>query len=240
MPQFDMIDVALRGRVADCAFSLQEPVENGRERLLNGLGDLIDWLEDEAGCDIVLLRANAQAPAVVGGFAPDLEGSRRWEKVLLRLESIPCVSVAVVDGSCHGMWMQLALACDHRLATSHSTFQVVELKDGYLPGMNVFRLAKYAGIGVARRLIFTGMPIEAESAKALGLVDEVCESGDADHALSNFIEELQPINSVPAQLARRLLNESFSSAFEGFIGQYLASQHRCLQLREGKRAQEGA
>jgi len=191
----------------------------------------VDWIEDDDPCDAVIVGVMASPIDALAAPQPDLEQCRKCEKLLVRIDRLPCISIAAIDGPCRRFWLQLALACDHRLATTRSTFQAREVKEGYLPGMSIFRLAKYVGIGVARRLLFVGEPLAAYDAVSFGLVDEVCDSSNFESTCEHFISRLLPIDPVSVQLARRLLNESFSTAFENFLGQYLASQHRCLSTR---------
>ena len=66
----------------------------------------------------------------------------------------------------------------------------------------------------------------ADEAKQLGIVSTV--STDIDAALSETIQAFGPIHNVAVTLARRLLNESFSTEFENAIGNFLAAQHRAI------------
>ncbi len=236
MSSYRTMTIAQAGRTADVTIRWSRPAGSMSDDLLRDLDDLLEWIEDERPCDVVVLRLAPDAapddddlPAPL----PDLEHCRRWEKLLVRIDRLPCISVAVIDGLCVRFWMQLALACDHRVATGRSTFQILELKEGYLPGMSTFRLAKYLGIGVARRLMFTAEPVIADRAVALGMIDEACDAEALDGAVATLLGRLQPARPVATQLARRLLGESFATAFEEFVGQYLASQHRCLSLASG-------
>lgn len=225
-----LLTVAQAGRTADVTIRWPRPTGSMTADLLLELDQLLEWIEDERPCDVVVLRLAPDAVSELSAPPPDLEHCRRWEKLLVRIDRLPCISVAVIDGPCVRFWMQLGLACDHRIATRRSVFQILELKEGYLPGMNTFRLAKYLGIGVARRLMFTGEEVGADRALALGMIDDDCDEDALDGAVAAFLGRLQPARPVAAQLARRLLGESFATAFEEFVGQYLASQHRCLSL----------
>lgn len=195
------------------------------------LSAIFDWVEDEGACHRLVLRPQADAALAVAPpvAPPDIEQCRRWEKLVLRLDRLPCVSVAVVDGPCTHAWMQLALACDLRVATRRASFRITELAQGYLPGMNTFRLAKFLGLGAARRLMFTAAVIAPDEARALAIVDELCDTDALDATLHAFLATLEPLRPPAVQLARRLMNESFATAFEDFMGQYLASQDRCLR-----------
>jgi enoyl-CoA hydratase/carnithine racemase len=230
MPDFRCLTTTQKDRVLDVAVRWPEPAGALDAVLLEDLDQLITWIEDEGPCDLLVLRFGSEGSQgkTLEAPSPALDLCRRWEKLLVRIDRLLGVSVAVVDGPCVRFAMQLALACDHRVTSSRTTFQVLELKEGYLPGMNVFRLAKYVGIGVARRLVFTGEVLDAKGAQAIGVVDRVCDASAIDAEVDRLLASLSPVHPVAAQLARRLLGESFSTAFEEFIGQYFASQHRCL------------
>jgi enoyl-CoA hydratase/carnithine racemase len=91
--------------------------------------------------------------------------------------------------------------------------------------MAVFRLAKYIGLGHAKRLVLTGAEVTADEALGLGLVDSV---GDLASGLAAALDSLGPKHAVAATLARRLLLESFHTEPEDAIGNFLAAQHRAI------------
>jgi enoyl-CoA hydratase/carnithine racemase len=223
MLELKSISVLLQDRTAIATVGWLGGVGSWEPEISEQVDALIDWIEDAAPCDVLVFRAEGATTTVQ---VPTIDQCRRWEKLVLRLDRLECLTVAAIHGRCTRAWMQLALACDLRVATRPSSLQIVELKEGYLPGMNMFRLAKYLGLGTARHLLFTGAEVSASQAASLGLLDEVCE--DLDTGLERLLEAVAPARPLPLRIARRLLNESFATAFEDFMGQYLASQNRCL------------
>lgn len=238
MRTFGCVAVVLEDRLARAMIAPSVSSASMTTEVLAGLEQLVDWIEDDHPCDAVLIQLGGSAGADIGASPHEVDGCRTWEKLLVRIDRLECVSIALVDGVCSRFWMQLAIACDHRLLSTRAKFRIPEVKEGYLPGMNIFRLAKYIGIGVARRLIFTGDDLDAEQAATLGLADRVCAPDELELTGQRFVAQLRPIHLVAVQLARRLLNESFSTAFEQFIGQYLAAQHRCVSQLTASRDPE--
>ena len=117
-----------------------------------------------AGADIAELRdrdADAALLAINAGLFERLE-AHRWP------------TIALVDGAALGGGCELALACDFRLATERAVFGQPELSLGILAGAGAnWRLAQLAGLGTARRMLYTGARLTAEEALRAGLVDEV-------------------------------------------------------------------
>ena len=202
-------------------------------RMVRELTAVCDHLEDESSCRVVVIRGRAghfSTGIDFEEFRPDtpmdIHGFNKWEKCCVRIERLPKITIAAMEGAVVGGGMQLALVCDARLATPDVVMQLNEVRLGFLPGMATFRLAKYIGLGRAKRLIMQCPELPADEAHALGLLDEIAT--DIDTAIASTIEAFQPIHPVTLELARRLLNESFATDFENAIGNFLAAQHRAI------------
>src|SRR5262249_34936419 len=91
----------------------------------------------------------------------------------LRLASLPCPTVAAIDGVCLGGGTELALACDSRLAAEEPRTQIglPEVMLGIFPAWGgTTRLPRLIGLPAALDLILTGRSIDARRAEKLGLV----------------------------------------------------------------------
>jgi len=120
-----------------------------------------------------------------------------------RLSEAPWPSIAIIDGVCLGGGLEMALACDLRIATREprTVLGFPEVKLGLLPGWGgTVRLPRLIGPGPAVELIATGESIGGESAARLGLVDG-CVGADA--ALASAIRLLERDAETHAHLARR-------------------------------------
>jgi enoyl-CoA hydratase/carnithine racemase len=227
-------EVGLHGKLV--AFvTLARPQAGNRidVRMIQDLAAVCDHLEDESEADVVVFRAQGPdfcAGIDFGAFNPhqpiDIHGFNKWEKIAVRLERLPKVTVALVDGLAAGGGFQLVLVADQRIATPGASFQLPEVHMGFLPGMATFRLAKIIGLGHAKRLMLCAERVGAQRALELGILDAV--DPDLDAALGRTIASFGPIHNVAVQLCRRLLNESFAADFENAIGHFLAAQHRAV------------
>jgi enoyl-CoA hydratase/carnithine racemase len=117
-----------------------------------------------AGADIAeLLERDADAAlrAINAGVCEHLE-AHRWP------------TIAAVDGWALGGGCELALACDLRVASPAARFGQPELSLGIMAGAGGnWRLAQLVGVGLARRMLYTGLVLDADAALAAGLVDSL-------------------------------------------------------------------
>lgn len=207
--------------------------EHSSMKMIKEMVSVLDHLEDNSdACIIVLKGQNGRFnhgldfKEFTPGQALDIHGFHKWEKMCVRLERMRALTISLLNGSTVGGGVQLALCTDLRIAHPDTTFQLPEVKMGFLPGMGIFRVAKHIGLGRAKQWILQSSTLSAAQALQWGLISDV--SNDLDNALQAHIEASSPINPVAIQLARRLLNESFHDSFEDAIGHFLAAQQRAI------------
>lgn len=121
-----------------------------------------------AGADIKEMQALAEKPAAIREF------TEFGLSVLDDIESLPQPVIAAINGFALGGGLELALACDIRVASSDARLGFPEVGLGIIPGLGgTQRAPRLAGRGVASELIFTGDMISAEEAARVGLLNRV-------------------------------------------------------------------
>ncbi|MCB9780888.1 MAG: enoyl-CoA hydratase/isomerase family protein [Alphaproteobacteria bacterium] len=202
-------------------------------QLVRELTAVCNHLEDDSATKVVVFRGAGGVfcrGIDYADFKPDqpvdIHGFGKWEKMCVRIERLRKVTVSVLEGAVVGGGVQLALVTDARVMAPDATLQLDEVHHGFLPGMATYRLAKYVGLGHAKRLVMRCPVVTADEALRLGLVDRV--TADVDAATDAVIAEFGPTHVVAVTLARRLLNESYEFSYEDAIGHFLAAQHRSI------------
>jgi 2-oxoglutaroyl-CoA hydrolase len=124
-------------------------------------------------------------------------------------ERFPGPVIAAIDGYCFGVGLEIALACDFRVATARAQFAFPEIGLGMIPGSGgTQRLARLAGLGRAKDLILRGRRLGAHEAHAWGLVTQVVEPPDLDAAVEALAGELLAKPRLALETAKRVLNLS--------------------------------
>lgn len=97
-----------------------------------------------------------------------------------RLDFFPVPTIAAIEGHCLGGGLELALACDLRVASETSRLGLPEVKLGVFPaGGGTERLPRLIGESRAREMIYTGEPVDAREAWRIGLINRVAPAGQA-------------------------------------------------------------
>jgi enoyl-CoA hydratase/carnithine racemase len=116
--------------------------------------------------------------------------------------------IAAINGLAYGGGLEVALACDIRIAATTARFALPEVRIGSMPGSGgTQRLTPVIGPTLAAHMILTGEPIDATRALAVGLVSELCEPERllaAAHAIAAAIAGNAPLAVVAAKRALRL------------------------------------
>jgi 2-oxoglutaroyl-CoA hydrolase len=147
-------------------------------------------------------------------------------------ERCPKPVIAKLQGYAFGVGLELALACDFRVAADDVQLALPEIKLGMIPGSGgTQRLARLIGLGRAKDTIMRGRRIGAEEALAIGLVGEVVPSAELDAAVDRLLDELLALSPLALAVAKRVLNESYEGPLaaglqlEGLAYGFLRTTH---------------
>jgi 3-hydroxyacyl-CoA dehydrogenase / enoyl-CoA hydratase / 3-hydroxybutyryl-CoA epimerase len=135
-----------------------------------------------AGADIAGFRGVADAARVEAEIA-------RGHAVLDRLDALPLPTIAVIHGYCLGGGLEVALACDHRIAIENASFGFPEVLLGLHPGLGgTVRTPRLINPVAAMTMMLTGRTERARRAKSLGLVDAVTQERHVRAAVRDAID----------------------------------------------------
>jgi enoyl-CoA hydratase/carnithine racemase len=182
------------------------------EECLEALGELAG--NDEAG---VIIITGAGESAFVSGSDINEVRERTRDDGLAAIASSLCSAVdhfprptiAAVNGYALGGGCELALACDHRIASEAAKFGQPELGLGIIPAAGgTQRLPRVVGMGWAKHLVLTGEVIDAKQALAIGLVTAVTPAGQLMVRARELAKRILRQGPLAARLAKVALNVS--------------------------------
>lgn len=216
MTEYDGFHVERRGDAAmitlDVADKFNRVSMQAREQLAAVFGEL--GAADDVRA-IVLTGAGDSFTAggdIPGFLAKHPEELSRLAWNVAAPERCPKPVIARLRGYTFGVGLELALACDFRVAADDVELALPEVRLGMIPGSGgTQRLARLIGLGRAKDAIMRGRRIPAPEALALGLVTEVVAPDELDAAVARLVAELSELSPLALRTAKRVLNQVYDA-----------------------------
>lgn len=241
-----MIEYELRGHVAILTINRPEARNAVNAAVASGMEEALDKAEADDNVWVMVLAgegpvfcAGADLKAIASGEGGGL-GTKRggFAGVVQRDRSKPLI--AAVNGPALAGGTEIVLSCDMVVASTEARFGVPEVKRSLVAAAGaLFRLAQKLPQNIAAELLLTGDPISAERAHHFGLVNELCEPGQAVEAavaLAERISENAPLavrESLNVMRASRMVDDDTAFKLSGEAFARLASTE---DYAEGPRA----
>lgn len=160
-----------------------------------------------AGADIgeMLSMAPAQAEA----------HARHGQSVVGAFERARKPVIAAINGYALGGGLELALACDIRIASENAQMGLPEVSLAVIPGFGgTQRLARIVGEGRAKELVMTGRRVKAEEALAMGLVNKVVPQAQLIEAAKQVARDILANGPVAVRLAKEVVHRGLSTTLD--------------------------
>jgi enoyl-CoA hydratase/carnithine racemase len=129
-------------------------------------------------------------------------------RLMNAVATFPRAVIAAINGAAFGGGLELALACDIRIAADTAELGLTEVRLGVIPGAGgTQRLARVASVAAAKELILTGRRVRAQRAYALGIVSDVVPAVDLTDAAAKLAEEIAVAGPLAVAAAKRAIDE---------------------------------
>ena len=229
MAQFETIKVERDEDILWITLNRPHRLNAFNETMVRELSEALDLAEEDPGVRAVIIIGEGDRAFSAGAditMFPKLkpyeavEASRLGQEVFTKIERMSKPVIAAINGYALGGGLELALACDFRIAAEHAELGSPEIRLGILPGWGgTQRLVRIVGLAKAKELVMLGDRISAEEALKIGLVHKVVpyeKLREEARALAKRLCEGPP---VALKYAKWLLN--FGSQVPLEVGQRL-------------------
>lgn len=204
----------LEGSIGLITLSRPEAANAMSVQLLRELSDTLDQMNGDPAVRVVLLTGEGEKAFCAGADLKERKGmSDRQVKQIVQLigstvakvETLAQPVIAVLNGVAFGGGLELALACDLRIAATHVKLGLTETSLGIIPGAGgTQRLPRLIGLGKAKELIYAARRLNAEEAKDYGIVEYVYEGHEVMEKAQQLALEMAknaPLSLVQAKVA---------------------------------------
>jgi 2-oxoglutaroyl-CoA hydrolase len=208
----EFLRVERQGPIATLWIDRQPKMNTMTVAMRNEFPEIFRDLDRDDSIRVVVIRGAGGKAFSAGGdvaefltLAPaDLE---LWGDTLTAAERCRKPVVAAIDGYTMGAGLELAVACDFRIATLRSEFAFPEVRLGMIPGSGgTQRAMRLIGMTRAKLFMMTGQRIPAERAEAWGLITQAVANDGLDAAVAALTGELADKAPLALRTLKMVLN----------------------------------
>ncbi len=223
-----------RDDVATITLNREDALNALNTPLLRQLRALLADVEADESVRAIVITGAGDRAFCAGADVHELKDmspirARDWslwvQSVISYLEQLSKPVIARINGYCLGGGLELAMACDFRIASDSSVFGLPEVNLGIIPGGGgTQRLARLVGRTKAMEMLMTGEPIDAKEALMLRLVNQVVPVAELDAAVDTVLNKLR----TKSRLALRTLKLAVNNGLEMDLERALRYEAECF------------
>lgn len=210
---FENVIVETQGAIATFTLNRPKQLNAINSGLLRDLDAAIDTLT--ADVRVVIVTGSGEKAFAAGADISEMHGlppekatefSAYGHRVFRRLETIPQVTIAAINGFALGGGLEVAMSCDLLYASDRAKLGQPEVNLGVIPGFGgTQRLARLVGPQRARELVFTADMIDGATAKSYGLVCDVLPAAELQAHVRKVAEKIASKGPLAIAEAKRVI-----------------------------------
>ena len=215
---YKYIEIQVEGQVIQINLNRPERHNALILELIEELSQALDELAIRSDINFVALSGNGQSfcagadlnwfyGSVGNNMEENVESYKPLANLLLKLHQLPQITIACVRGNVFGGGIGLMAACDFVLAETNTRFMFSEVKLGLLPATILPFVAQRLSIQNLRKWILTGSLFHTPEAQLAGLVDVICDDGQSEKCLHEFISTFDSAAPSAIKKAKQLINQ---------------------------------
>lgn len=159
------------------------------------------------------------------------------QDIIRLLTGMPKPTIAALNGFATGLGLDLALACDLRIASERAKLGEAFVSMGLVPdGGGTFLLPRLVGLAKAAEMVFTGKAIEATEAERIGLINRVVPTQDLIKSAQELADKLARGPSLAIGLAKEAIWRNLSQNLDSALNYEAQSQKLCLESEDHREA----
>jgi len=203
--EFKLVDLAVKGDTAWLTINRPEAMNALNEAVFDQLAEKFSAAEQDPAVKAIVIQGAGKAfvaGADIRYFVKNIKAdkiqdivdfTRAGHETLLKIENSAKLTICLLDGLSLGGGSELALACQAIVATPAGSMAFPETGIGIFPGLGgMLRFAKHTSPALAKYYTFTGAPIKAADAQALGIITRLVPPDEVESAIAELVSQGKP------------------------------------------------
>ncbi len=201
---------------------------------VNDLVAATEYLEQQSDVHVLIVSGEGTSfcsgldvkELATGNLSPDWFAT--WERGVIGLEELDAITIASIQGYCLGGGLQVALACDLRIAATNAVLSIPAVREGVIAALGPMRLARLIGAAPAKQLSLPGHRFTPEEGQALHLIGEVVRPEQLEARTLALARELLEIPFTALKHTKRQINSAFEVDTGTLMAEFIDAQEECL------------
>jgi enoyl-CoA hydratase/carnithine racemase len=229
----DLVTLIIDEDVATITINRPEKRNSLTPQMLADLEENIIKIGSIQGLRFVILTGSGEKAFSTGADLSEFSSlgfndvREKWvpegHRIFKRITRLPQITVALLNGDAFGGGLELALACDFRVAVDSISVGFPEGKVGTIPGWaGTTRAVDLIGINRAKYMILSGKSISADQAFAWGLVNAIAPKKSIGNELEKFLNDFSTVSPMAQRISKQLMstfeNTNNAEVLEAFAG----------------------
>lgn len=214
----NLIDLSItHNHIAVIKLQRPEAANAMSKSLLDALNDTIKKINENPSIYCTIITGASTKAFCAGADLKERRGMTDIEAVaavryigqtVTNVEKMPMPVIAALNGVAFGGGLELALACDMRIAASHAKIGLTETSLAIIPGAGgTQRLPRLIGIGKAKQLIYTARRLDSYEAEKLGIIEEVVDADQLLDIAIGYAKEIAKNGPIAVRQAKTAINQ---------------------------------
>ncbi|MCB1192739.1 MAG: enoyl-CoA hydratase/isomerase family protein [Leptospiraceae bacterium] len=241
--EFKYLKIERKEDITFIEINRSEALNALNEDVLGELNDCFENLEKEKSNRVAVITGQGKAFVAGADIAKmrDFDPTKAYEfsnlgqSVFNKIDRSHIITIAAINGFALGGGMELALACDIRIASSKAKVGLPEVSLGLIPGFGgTQRLVRLVGTGIACEVVLTGNQYSAAEALQMGIVNKVTEPEELLSEATKMAKAILSRGTNAIQQAKRVIKLGIEDSMEGGLYQEKATFSSLFNTQEPK------
>ena len=207
--------------IATITFNRPKALNALNAALLGELSDALDQVVADEDIRVLVLTGAGDKAFVAGADISELATfnplsakhfAQKGQAAINKLQDLPIVVIAAVNGFALGGGTEIAIACDFIYASENAKFGQPEINLGLIPGFGgTQRLPRLIGTNMAKELIYTGNMVSAADGKQIGLVNKVVAPDALMDAVMKVAKSIAAKGKASVRAAKQAVNNGMNA-----------------------------
>ncbi|MHA6251183.1 enoyl-CoA hydratase [Oceanobacillus sp. CAU 1775] len=216
-----MIDIQIKNHVCILTLNRPEAANALSIQMLDELNKALETIENDSSVFCTILTGSGEKAFCAGADLKERKGMSDDEVIktvqyigqtVNNVEKLRMPVIAALNGVAFGGGLELALACDFRIASDKVKLGLTETSLAIIPGAGgTQRLPRLIGLGQAKKLIYTAERLTANKALDLGIVEEVVDQTEVSSVALKYAEQIASNGPIAVQAAKASINQGMET-----------------------------